>query len=96
MFAEDIIIRPLLTEKTYADIQNKRYTFIVKKDANKSQIKFAIEKLFDVKVEKVNTANYDGKLKTQGKSQGYTASYKKAYVTLTEESKTIPAFDSLS
>ena len=96
MFAEDIIIRPLLTEKTYADIQNKRYTFIVKKDANKSQIKFAIEKLFDVKVEKVNTANYDGKLKTQGKSQGYTASYKKAYVTLTKESKTIPAFDSLS
>lgn len=96
MFAEDLIIRPLLTEKTYADIQNKRYTFIVRKDANKSQIKFAIEKLFDVKVEKVNTANYDGKLKTQGKSQGYTASYKKAYVTLTEDSKTIPAFDSLS
>ena len=94
MFAEDLIIRPLLTEKTYADIQNKRYTFIVRKDANKSQIKFAIEKLFDVKVEKVNTANYDGKLKTQGKSQGYTASYKKALVTL-KEGDTIDFFSNI-
>lgn len=96
MFEQDIIIKPLLTEKTYADIANKKYTFIVSKNANKVQIKYAIEKLFDVKVEKVNTANYDGKFKTQGKSQGYTASYKKAYVTLKEDSKSIPSFDSLS
>lgn len=92
----DVIIKPLLTEKSYADVANKKYTFLVRKDANKVQIKQAIEKIFNVKVEKVNTANYDGKFKTQGRSQGYTASYKKAYVTLKEESKTIPFFDSLS
>jgi len=96
MFEQDIIIRPLLTEKTYQDTQNKKYTFIVSKNANKTQIKYAVEKLFDVKVAKVNTANYDGKLKVQGRTQGYTASYKKAYVTLKEDSKGISAFDSLS
>ena len=92
----DIIIKPLLSEKTYANIANKRYAFAVKKDANKTEIKNAVEQLFGVKVEKVNTANVDGKLRRQGKTQGYTADYKKAYVTLTKDSKTIEFFDSLS
>ena len=92
----DIIIRPLLTEKSYGDLANKKYTFLVNKNANKIQIKNAIEKIYDkVKVEKVNTANYDGKMKTQGRTQGYTASYKKAYVTLKEDSAEIKSFESL-
>ena len=80
----DIIIKPLLSEKTYANI------------ANKTEIKNAVESLFGVKVAKVNTANVDGKLRRQGKTQGYTSDYKKAYVTLTQDSKTIEFFDSLS
>lgn len=92
----EIIVKPLLSEKTYANIANKRYAFVVKKDANKTEIKNAVEQLFGVKVAKVNTANVDGKLRRQGKTQGYTADYKKAYVTLTEDSKTIEFFDSLS
>jgi len=92
----DIIIKPILSEKSYADIANKKYTFKVAKSANKVEIKKAIEDIFGVKVKSVNTANIDGKLKRQGKTQGYTSDYKKAYVTLTEDSKTIEFFDSLS
>lgn len=92
----DIIIKPILSEKSYADIANKKYTFKVAKSANKVEIKKAIEEIFGVKVKSVNTANIDGKLKRQGKTQGYTSDYKKAYVTLTEDSKTIEFFDSLS
>lgn len=92
----DIIIKPILSEKSYADIANKKYTFEVVKSANKTEIKKAIEELFGVKVKSVNTANIDGKLKRQGKSQGYTSNYKKAYVQLAEDSKTIEFFDSLS
>ena len=90
------IIKPILSEKSYADIANKKYTFEVVKSANKTEIKKAIEELFGVKVKSVNTANIDGKLKRQGKSQGYTSNYKKAYVQLKEDSKTIEFFDSLS
>lgn len=96
MNAHDIIIRPLLTEKSYADIANKKYSFVVKKDATKGQIKKAVEEIFNVKVEKVNTANVDGKFKRQGRSEGYTSSYKKAFVKLTAESKKIEFFESLS
>ena len=92
----DIIIKPILSEKSYADIANKKYTFKVAKSANKVEIKKAIEEIFGVKVKSVNTANIDGKLKRQGKTQGYTSDYKKAYVTLTDDSKTIEFFDSLS
>ena len=92
----DIILKPILSEKSYADIANKKYTFKVAKSANKVEIKKAIEEIFGVKVKSVNTANIDGKLKRQGKTQGYTSDYKKAYVTLTEDSKTIEFFDSLS
>ena len=96
MATHDIIIRPLLSEKTYAGMKDKKYYFVVKKDANKTQIKLAIEEIFGVKVAKVNTAIVSGKLKRQGKYEGYTPDYKKAIVQLKEDSKSIEFFDSLS
>lgn len=96
MKERDIIIRPLLTEKSYADIANKKYVFVVAKNTNKTEIKLAIEKLFDVKVDSVNTVNCRGKLKRMGRYEGYTPAYKKAIVQLKEDSKTIEFFDSLS
>lgn len=92
----DIIIKPILSEKSYDGIPAKRYAFRVRKDASKSQIKAAVENIFSVEVEKVNTLRVRGKLKRMGKNQGYTASYKKAYVTLTADSKPIEFFESLS
>lgn len=92
----DVIIKPLLTEKSYSDVANKKYAFIVKRDSNKAEIKKAVEAIFNVKVDKVNTLNYDGKFKVQGRAQGYTSKYKKAYVTLSKDSKSIEFFDSLS
>lgn len=96
MLAHDVIIRPVLSEKSYADIANKKYTFEVAKDANKTQIKQAVEQIFKVKVKSVNTANVYGKIKRQGKYQGLTGNYKKAIVQLTADSKSIEFFDSLS
>ena len=94
----DVIIKPVLTEKSYADIAFKKYTFVVKKDATKVEIRKAIESIFGVKVAKVNTTNVNGKEKSQdrGRTHGFTASYKKDYVTLTADSKSIEFFDSLS
>ena len=91
----EVILRPLLTEKSYATIQDKKYTFVVAKNANKTEIKLEIERRFDVQVEKVNTANCHGKLKRMGRTQGYTADYKKAVVTLKKDSKGIAFFESL-
>ena len=96
MFAEDIILQPVLTEKGYDGIASKKYTFIVKRDANKTQIKAAVEKLFGVKVESVNTLKSKGKLKRMGRKEGYTPDRKKAVVTLKEDSKPIEFFDSLA
>lgn len=96
MNAHDIIIRPILTEKTYADIAKKKYTFEVRSSANKTHIKQAIEEIFKVKVEKVNTMNVFGKIKKQGKHEGLTGNFKKAIVQLTSDSKSIEFFDSLS
>ncbi|MCH5146393.1 MAG: 50S ribosomal protein L23 [Clostridiales bacterium] len=96
MFAEDIIIKPLLTEKGYDGIADKKYTFIVKKSANKKQIKAAVEKLFEVDVKSVNTVNCKGKKKRMGKYEGYTPDYKKAIVQLEADSKAIEFFNSLS
>jgi large subunit ribosomal protein L23 len=96
MAAHDIIIKPILSEKSYAGIKDKKYSFVVKKDANKTQIKLAVEEIFGVVVEKVNTANVHGKLKRQGKYEGYTSDYKKAVVQLKADSKSIEFFDSLS
>ncbi len=92
----DIIIKPILSEKSNFNIAFKVYTFVVAKDATKTQIKQAVEEIFDVKVAKVNTANYDGKMKRRGRTQGKTPSYKKAYVTLTQDSKSISHFESLA
>ena len=92
----DIIISPMLTEKSYDGIQAKRYTFKVDKRATKTQIKVAIEDIFGVKVEKVNTANYDGKKKRMGRYEGMTSSYKKAIVQLSKDSKPIEFFESFS
>ncbi|MBQ9709141.1 MAG: 50S ribosomal protein L23 [Clostridia bacterium] len=96
MREHDVIIKPLLTEKSYAGVADKKYTFVVAKKANKTEIKLAVEKLFDVQVESVNTANVRGKLKRMGRSEGYTPSYKKAIVQLKADSKPIQFFESLS
>lgn len=96
MLNYDIIIKPVLSEKSYDGIANKKYTFKVVPSATKSQIKAAVEQIFGVKVAKVNTVNYDGKLKRMGKTEGRTTAYKKAIVQLTDDSKTIEFFDSLA
>ena len=97
MNAYDIIKKPLVSEKSYAGIANKKYVFVVDVNATKTQIKEAVEQVFDgVKVEKVNVVNVAGKYKRQGRTEGYTAKYKKAYVTLTADSKAIAFFESLA
>ena len=93
--AQDIILRPIITENSMDGMADRKYTFEVAKDANKVEIKAAVEKLFGVKVAKVNTINVDGKLRRYGRFEGYTASRKKAIVTLTEDSKTIEFFDGM-
>ncbi len=93
--AQDIILRPVITENSMDGIADRKYTFEVAKDANKVEIKAAVEKLFGVKVAKVNTINVDGKLRRYGRYEGFTASRKKAIVTLTEDSKTIEFFDGM-
>ena len=92
----DIIISPILTEKSYDGIALKKYTFKVAPTATKTQIKVAVEDIFGVKVAKVNTTNVDGKKKRMGKYEGTTTAYKKAVVTLTADSKTIEFFESLA
>lgn len=92
----DVIISPILTEKSYDGIAEKKYTFKVAQDATKTQIKVAVEDIFGVKVAKVNTVNVDGKKKRMGKYEGTTTGYKKAVVSLTQDSKTIEFFESLA
>lgn len=96
MTAYDIIIEPILSEKSYDGIANKRYAFKVVKSATKTQIKAAVEQIFQVKVDKVNTSNYDGKLKRMGRNEGRRSAFKKAIVTLTDDSKAIEFFESLA
>ena len=96
MRPEDIIIKPILTEKGYDGIASKKYSFQVAKGANKTEIKLAVEKLFGVKVDSVNTSNVRGKLKRMGRNEGYTPTTKKAIVQLTADSKAIEHFNSLS
>ena len=92
----DVIKRPVLTEQTYADMNFRKYTFEVAIDANKIEIRQAVEALFDgVKVASVNTLRQQGKIKRQGRTQGRRPERKKAVITLTEDSKTIPQFDGL-
>ena len=96
MRERDILIRPLLSEKSYSEIANKKYVFVVAKDTNKTEIKLAVEKLFGVQVEYVNTVNCRGKLKRMGRNEGFTPFYKKAIVQLKADSKSIEFFDSMS
>lgn len=95
MIAHDIIIRPLVSEKSVSTIKAKKYAFAVHPDADKTQIKNAAEEVFGVKVAKVTTINYQGKVKRQGKYEGRQSSWKKAYIQLTKESKPIEFFESL-
>ena len=92
----DVIIRPMITEKSMNQMSEKKYTFQVHPDANTTMIKDAVEKLFDgVKVKSVNTMNQQGKKKRRGMIYGRTAATKKAIVTLTEDSKEIEIFEGL-
>ena len=90
----DIIQKPIITEKSMTAMEEKKYTFAVHPEATKSQIKEAVEKLFEgAKVAKVNTMNVLGKVKRMGRNEGRRPSWKKAIVTLTADSKTIEFFD---
>ena len=92
----DVILKPVLTEKSMSGIGEKKYTFLVHTDANKSQIKEAVEKMFTgAKVKRVNTVNCDGKTKRRGRTEGKTAATKKAIVWLTADSKDIEIFAGL-
>ena len=92
MDARDIIIRPVITEQSMYDMDEKKYTFIVDPRANKSHVKHAVQEVFDVKVEKVNIMNTPRKPKNMGQYQGYKKSRKKAIVKLTEASADIELF----
>ena len=95
-YYHDIILRPVLTEKGYDGIADKKYVFEVAKDANKIEIRKAVEAVFPgTKVAKVNTLRTLGKMKRQGNHEGRTPEVKKAYVTLTEDSKPIEFFEGM-
>ena len=92
----DVILKPVITEKSMSGMSEKKYVFLVHPEANKSQIKEAVEKMFEgTKVAKVNTMNQDGKNKRRGMVVGKTAKTKKAIVQLTEDSKEIEIFAGL-
>ncbi len=92
----DVILKPVITEKSMAGMSEKKYTFLVHPEANKTQIKEAVEKMFEgAKVLKVNTMNCDGKTKRRGMTYGKTAKTKKAIVQLTADSKEIEIFAGL-
>ena len=100
MRAQEIIIEPIMTEKSYAGIPNKVYTFKVATYASKTEVKKAVEELFEVQVARVNTINCKGKVRTRntksGQVVGRTSDYKKAVVFLKPESKAIAFFESLN
>lgn len=91
----DVVLKPVISEKSMEDAQVKKYTFKVAADANKTEVKRAVEEIFDVEVAKVNIMNVVGKKKRMGRYVGMTAASKKAIVTLTEKSKEIEFFQSL-
>lgn len=92
----DIILKPVLTEKSYDAMADKKYTFKVAVSANKTEIKQAVEQIFEgVKVQSVNTMRTMGKIKRQGRTQGRTPEVKKAIVTLKPDSKAIPFFEGM-
>lgn len=91
----DVIIKPIITEDTMDLAENKKYVFKVAKDANKTEVRKAIEEVFGVEVAKVNVSNVSGKKKRMGRTMGTTSSYKKAIVTLTADSKEIELFQNM-
>ena len=92
----DVILKPVITEKSMNEMSSKKYTFLVHTEANKAQIKEAVEKMFEgTKVAKVNTMNLDGKTRRRGMTFGKTAAKKKAIVQLTEDSADIEIFSGL-
>ena len=91
----DVILKPVITEKSMSDAESKKYTFKVAVDANKTEVKNAIQEIFGVEIEKVNIMNVKGKLKKMGRTQGRRAASKKAIVTLAKGSKEIEFFQSL-
>ena len=96
MNAYDVILRPVITEQSMEAIADKKYVFQVAIDANKTEIKAAVEEIFGVKVSKVNTVRMQGKMKRTGSyPAGRRAAYKKAIVTLTADSKTIELFEGM-
>ena len=95
MDARDIIIAPVVTEKSVTLMADKKYTFKVDKNANKIQIANAVEEIFGVKVAKVNTISMKGAKRRMGRFEGYRSDWKKAIVTLTADSKTIEFFEGM-
>ena len=95
MNARDIILAPVITEKSVTAMGDKKYTFRVASNTNKIEIAKAVEEIFGVKVAKVNTISMKGKKRRMGRFEGYTSDWKKAVVTLTEDSKTIEFFDGM-
>ena len=93
--AQDIIIKPIVTERSMDLLQERKYTFKVAKNANKIEIKNALVELFGVEVEDVRTMNVKGQEKRMGRYTGFRPDWKKAVVTLTENSKTIEFFDGM-
>lgn len=93
--AQDIILAPVITEKSMYGVAERKYTFRVAKDANKIEIAKAVEELFSVRVAKVNTVSVKGHFKRMGRTAGYRSDWKKAIVTLTEGSKTIEFFEGM-
>lgn len=93
MDSRDIIVRPIITERSMDDSELKKYTFEVAKNANKIEIKNAVEQIFEVKVEKVSTMNMNGKVKRMGRFEGRRKNWKKAIVKLTPDSKSIEFFE---
>lgn len=89
----DIILKPLITEKSTALIEENKYTFVVGKNANKIEIKKAVEEIFDVKVRAVNTVSMKGKQRRVGVHKGYRPNWRKAIVTLHAGSKPIEIFE---
>lgn len=94
--ANEIIIAPVITEKSMYGIADKKYTFKVAKDSNKVEIAKAVETLFGVKVVKVNTISVKGRFKRMGRNEGYRPDWKKAIVTLSEDSKAIEFFEGMA
>jgi large subunit ribosomal protein L23 len=91
----DIILKPVISERSMDEAKNRKYTFKVAVDANRTEVKHALEEIFDIEVEKVNIMNVKGKKKRMGKNVGRTAASKKAIATLTPKSKEIEFFQGL-